>query len=639
MTQKNQPTGIRNIVIIGLAVLLCLVWMIAADRVNAEPITLNQDTRMPNTQCANGLWGLDGCLPGFEIFAPRINFTDLESGQATGLGDGLGDGAIVTVWGQNLGSAQGNSTIQFVDSSLTARTGHVYYWKNADGTLPGGPANLYASHRMQEIAFSIPAGSATGLGMIRVNVNGQQYSFPFTVRTTGSIKYVAPGGNNSNPCSYAQPCAYINGDINPGSGNGGIGNSLSAGDIVYSRGVLEPYFQNASDSRYSGMYLRSAVGDAANQIAIVAYPDNSNFSRVVTYGYGVQPYLSSAIVVSKYLISTGHADPSSPPAAGLQILSDVHIGASPDGRAVGNKMVQNANTCFTGQAGSIESGGNSANNYQILGNHFEELGCDNSSRYQHTLYMSVRNEAASPAAPTIAYNYLDNNNVLNGIHVFDQAYTGDCGNMTGTLKVNNNVIINQRGAGISISANDFAAPINFCWSADIEVDNNVLINVGQGVAAEDNVINPNAIVLGGGINSSTVKVRNNTVYGWGENFTSGGINQEGFGLSIVFSLADPVVTVANNSFVQNTTNTYLRWFNGSEPNQTVTNTNFWNIVTNSGNSNPTYPGNIVSDPLYTINGSQLILSPSSPLINAGSTPVFSVDIYGKPVGTNVGAIQ
>ena len=68
--------------------------------------------------------------------SPRLNFSDLISGPGVGLGDELGSGVVVTVWGQFLGASQGTSSIEYCDSTATCRSGHVYYWKNADGTLP-----------------------------------------------------------------------------------------------------------------------------------------------------------------------------------------------------------------------------------------------------------------------------------------------------------------------------------------------------------------------------------------------------------------------------------------------------------------------------------------------------------------------
>ena len=72
---------------------------------------------------------------------PALNFSDIDSGPKTGNTDGAGGltssrhGAIVTVWGNYPGSSQGSSKI-YVGGVEAA---HVYSWKDADGSLPGGP--------------------------------------------------------------------------------------------------------------------------------------------------------------------------------------------------------------------------------------------------------------------------------------------------------------------------------------------------------------------------------------------------------------------------------------------------------------------------------------------------------------------
>lgn len=43
--------------------------------------------------------------------APHLAFSDLVSGPNVGLGDGLGEGAIVTVWGYRLGDSAGSVTL------------------------------------------------------------------------------------------------------------------------------------------------------------------------------------------------------------------------------------------------------------------------------------------------------------------------------------------------------------------------------------------------------------------------------------------------------------------------------------------------------------------------------------------------
>ena len=74
---------------------------------------------------------------------PVLYFSDITSGEDTGLGDSLGSGAIVTIWGVNLGSTQGGSEVYFKDSATTARTAaYVYEWANATSHA-GHPADLY----------------------------------------------------------------------------------------------------------------------------------------------------------------------------------------------------------------------------------------------------------------------------------------------------------------------------------------------------------------------------------------------------------------------------------------------------------------------------------------------------------------
>ena len=182
---------------------------------------------------------------GSHAFAstPLLNFTDLVSGPDTGLRDGLGSGVIVTVWGQNLGSAQVDSKITFTDSSGTERDmAHVYYWKNADGQLPSGPSNLFASHGMQEIAFSIP-DCAMGAGSIKITVNGQaSNTLPFTVRS-GDIFHVTSGGSDSDNGSFSAPWETTQ----------EIVDSAPAGSTVYVHDV-----DSGGNSSVNGFYWNNA---------------------------------------------------------------------------------------------------------------------------------------------------------------------------------------------------------------------------------------------------------------------------------------------------------------------------------------------------------------------------------------------
>ena len=117
---------------------------------------------------------------------PVLFFSDLTSGPKTGNRDTSGgrsgqDGAIVTLWGRNLGSAQGSSKVY----ANGAEAASYYYWGNA--TVP---ADLYTYHGMQMISFQISHLAQDGAGQIYVVVNGQpSNSLPFTVRA-GNIYFV-----------------------------------------------------------------------------------------------------------------------------------------------------------------------------------------------------------------------------------------------------------------------------------------------------------------------------------------------------------------------------------------------------------------------------------------------------------------
>ncbi len=152
--------------------------------------------------------------------APVLFFTDITSGPKSGNPDTSGgrsgqDGAIVTLWGRNLGSAQGSS--QVYANGIEAAS--YYSWGNA--TVP---ADLHTYHGMQMISFQISHLAQDGAGSTYVVVNGQQSnSLPFTVRA-GSIYFVMTSGNDdTGNGSWGNPWRTI-----PKAAN-----SLAPGDIEH----------------------------------------------------------------------------------------------------------------------------------------------------------------------------------------------------------------------------------------------------------------------------------------------------------------------------------------------------------------------------------------------------------------------
>ena len=136
------------------------------------------------------------------VFAaqPVLLFSDLDSGPFANNGDTSDGrvanehGAIVTVWGKNLGSTQGTSKIYIGGQ----KSPYVYYWGNATS-----PANVYVSHEMQKISFQVHKNSDS-TGIYVVTSDGTSSTLPFEVRS-GNIYFVDDSNAASGTGTYADP--------------------------------------------------------------------------------------------------------------------------------------------------------------------------------------------------------------------------------------------------------------------------------------------------------------------------------------------------------------------------------------------------------------------------------------------------
>ncbi len=172
---------------------------------------------------------------------PRSGNSDTSQGQPAGT-----HGAIVTIWGKYLGSSQGTSKVYCGGVEAPV----VYTWSDATE-----PANLYASHGMQMIAFQIAGTTPLGDQTIHVVVDGQTSNdLPFYVRDTGAIIFVSPSGTDGDGRgSWTSPFRTI---IN--SAYNGAFNKMQKGDIVYAldgvtatQQVLDGCIDTQVDGEYS----------------------------------------------------------------------------------------------------------------------------------------------------------------------------------------------------------------------------------------------------------------------------------------------------------------------------------------------------------------------------------------------------
>lgn len=566
---------------------------------------------------------------------PVLNFTDLITGPDTGLGDGKGSGVIVTVWGQFLGSNQGSSTIEYCDSTAACRPGHVYYWKNADGLLPGGPANLYESHKMHEIAFSIP-DSAIGAGTIKVTVNNRTSTLPFTVRSGNIFHVKASGNDSSGDGSFNSPWSTVGkakGDIAQPGATLYVHDSIVTGDSNTKRPI---YWNKVSAS--SGL---------ADQFVITAYPG----SQPSTIGKsGFLNYNTAGQVVSKYKIFASNCDEG---ANGQPIncvrRKSIGIQTTAFGRAVGNSITDQPGGCASGMQGAISGHsqhGDRVSGYQIFGNEIYEYGCYGSNKLHHTTYLTIRSGNSNTPnlqAPAwrFGWNYLRDNHTKSGIHNYDEG--NNCGSPTGTVNINDNVVINQGGAGI------FAG--STCgWHNDWEIYNNILINVGlvsdwDGIDVNTtNGPHTSGIIFQDDGLLGNINVYNNSIITWaGDDVVRDaqaclGLLGEGDNLKLNWS-NNICVTEKDKPFVD------TGYQAESLIDNPVGSNNIWHFtgVNASKAIAPNWDAaKILTDPLLTVkNTVSITVGANSPVINASNSSSSFYDIYGvkRSVNADIGAVE
>jgi hypothetical protein len=549
--------------------------------------------------------------------SPILNFSDLINGPKSGLGDGLGEGAIVTIWGNNLGSSQGTSKVYFKDSNNTIReAAHIYYWKNADGQLPGGPSDLYASHQMQEIAFSIPSASADGAGKIYVEVGGvNSTELDFYARSNGIIRFVKTGGVDSGVGSWASPWATV--------AYATRGNTAGVGDVIY----IASDIINASRIQYGAN--AQLDGSVNNQIAVVSYPGNLLTVTSATTG-GIQNYYTQNDwwVLSKIRVKAYSGT----------------IGSSAHGRTIGCEHTQPDGIDANGQAGAIgctageynARGTNSCDDLKILGNYIHNYGGQTTSNKEHATYFSLRNNY-SAIAPEVGWNRLEDNEARFGIHIYDE---NECGEYTGIFKVHDNWIENQVGAGINIGTQNCALnPLGF--RGNVQAYNNILINPGQYSPVSTY---GHGIMLYGQLNYMNVKLWNNTIYGYGS--PSNTAND----VFVIWTQTgsvnnfDGMVDMYNNIIVDTNGFTYVPATYQRAPDNYEN--NIWYSTNVSPPVLPSWDLTAVSqDPLFTSpSTNDFTLQSTSPAINAGTTlALVSNDFLGvsRPQGISydIGAFE
>lgn len=591
---------------------------------------------------------------------PHLAFTDLIAGPQTGLGDGLGEGTIITLWGLRLGDTAGE--IWLTDATGEQhQAAHIYYWKPADGTLPGGPADLWRSHNMYEVAFSIPSTLPDGPAQISLATsNGIQSNndLLFTVRP-GNIYHVTNSGDPANDGSFSQPWRYISAYRFSG-GSAGNGRA-QPGDVVYSHGVREisEAFTDAHRGR-AGIWVVQVEGTKEKQVAFASYPSTQAFASGPNWG--IHPYLSTGLVFSKFHVEVGHLaePPEGSPVLGVSNSSgsNENIRASKDGRIIGNYLVEREGMCATGYAGAIVGNGYNASGLKAFGNHIYDHGCDQTSHFQHTTYITIRtdaidsdgNEREKVDGWEFGWNFLEDNKAKFGLHFYDQwnEHFSRCLDFKpgSVLLAHNNVIINQKGSAINVRAGgrDVNGVHTPCWNVDAEIYNNLIINAGLGpVAEENNGTSPQGITAGAAIGGN-FKIYNNTISRVSDPSSRsfprwGGVQHNTPYALALSSSQNALFEVANNLIYLDYPAPYVKYTTTGDNRLTLNNNLWFNQATaeDSALFKPSFldflpKGAQVANPKI-VSELPLRLADDSPALTGGSEALHSeFDIRGVAVG-------
>lgn len=460
---------------VGLLVTALVVSWAGCDDVDRTP-GAQGTAGTAGTAGTTGQGGDGGSVPWLPAGTPALLFSDITSGPSSGLGDGQGQGAIVTIWGTNLGAEQGDSTV----TCGGVEAAHVYYWGHADGSPEAGPARLHASHQMQTVSFSIAAATPAGATDIQVHVGGEASNpLGFVVRD-GDLYFVDPSGDDSaGDGSWGSPWQHL--DF-VGAGADG---AVSAGDIIYARDGVEE-----TDGFLVGISCsEAAVGTPDAPIAVAAYPGATVTAAGDEFGVGNYCGLAEYWTFAKLHIQS----------------NETGINGFKGARIVANALTDRPGGCADGMSGAITAGNHGgtdrASDLLAIGNYIHDFGCETTTKFHHTFYMT--NRGGSPIRGyELAYNHLFRNQTRGGLHVYDES---ECGDLTTTLSIHDNVVVDQVGAGVAVGSGGSVDP---CFSMDVEIFNNLLVR--SGLAPFDDA----ALGLHGDNTRSHAKIYNNTIVGY-----------------------------------------------------------------------------------------------------------------------------
>ena len=525
----------RSMIAMISALLLCLSCSFLTSDMPPTAITVNASTQ-PATASSEDVptLGATAVLPTEQapVVAaiagePILYFSDITSGPKSGNGDTTGgrsglDGAIVTIWGRNLGSTQESSKVYA--NGIEAAS--YYAWGDADS-----PANLVIFHRMQKVSFQVSHLAADGAGSIYVTVNGKSSNpLPFAVRA-GNIYFIkTTGHDDTGDGSWTNPWRTIPHAVS----------SLAPGDIAY----IGDGVDQTTETDYSAAVNLGSDGLEGAPKSLIVYPGavshvgNATIERAIGVWNGETENDSVHWVIAGFTVTTGQ----------------VGIPARAGFRVVGNYLTAPQGD---GWDGAVDASGS---NLSILGNELAHIGSDNCQKFYHAIYVKGVRRDDLPRAPTetnreIAWNYIHDSMSNRAINIYsEQAYAA----FIQQHRVHDNVIVNQHGDGIMLG---------YYVTGDNWVYNNLVINAGLGPEWVDEPSYHTGVRITTGheeISETKVYIYNNTLYG---NGWSGATYEEQTGSLLISpeALSTSTTVYLSNNIIFSTGEPYMAGESASLP--------------------------------------------------------------------------
>lgn len=305
--------------------------------------------------------------------APVIFFSDMTDGPTTGFDGSSTKGAVISIWGVNLGGSIGSSTLTVGGVTLSSANDFAEW---------GATMNPTTARRLQRITFYLNSSMATSGAApnttIKVTVGGvDSNAIPFHCRALGKnhIYFVSPTGNDAaNGISTATP--WKTGKK--------LRTTLTAGDIAYLReGVYTDIDNNYNTSLGGWISIWSqsiSSGTAYNSIGVIAYP-----LEVPQIGNGDLNYTGNPLP-DKMIHRFGSAGSiwkfwtfSKIKAVLAEgVLTDATGSVLPNGddnlRFIGMDVRTTSATSGTGIGFVKEGGSYGSTNFYLLGNYFHQTG-------------------------------------------------------------------------------------------------------------------------------------------------------------------------------------------------------------------------------------------------------------------------